>query len=661
MKKRCFLLVFLSILSFTSFSQEAGKVEEKVEVYLVSVPTIVLDKKGKFVEGLKRENFEVFEDGERQEITVFYLEKVSEGKLQIEGIEGKEKKGFEKIPGQRTIVIIFDQMISSPFHITRVKKPLEDFLRKFLRKEDKLLIFIGENSYFWWGKTLFATSLDQISNSIKESIKTPLQPSDFIHFENKEFIVRRGEADAPNIIFQFLSAEYEMMTSFSLRRLMRIAEELKKIEGEKTLVFLSEGYGSFNIPRSKYRDLQDPAYMAKIFNNSNVKVYSLDISGLQDYDFLYSQSMTASQREEHRRLVGPSMKQGYLRQLSHDTGGEAITNTNDMGEGLQMIGEMMSKTYILGYTPRNRKMDGKYRKIKVKVKRKDVEIRHRNGYFARDWKEEQYKDLEEFLRKGEKRKGGEKEIGINIESTSISSFSNQCLVFSIEPSNLGLASLIWEENGTEKRVFSSRFLILARLERDGKVFDEVKDEVYFVLKEGDFERKSFLYWAKELKAGRYKIKVGIEDKNRNLMQMEEKEIEVPPFNAEEGIERFFFVNESEFIRSLNGNNCLPEIKERRLYPRSSNRFSRGEMLSIFFEYLSKEKKGGVDVRINIYKGKDLVKSIKTNLTIGGERTPFYISIPLSEFPQGDYMLEVNLMEPERGFEIEKRANFKVYD
>ncbi len=452
-----------------------------------------------------------------------------------------------------------------------------------------------------------------------------------------------------------------MMTSFSLRRLMRIAEELKKIEGEKTLIFLSEGYGSFYIPRSKYRDLQDPAYMAKIFNDSNVKVYSLDISGLQDYDFLFSQSMTSSQREEHRHLVGPSLKQSYLRQLSHDTGGEAITNTNDMNEGLQMIGEMMSKTYILGYTPKNRRMDGKYRKIKVKVKRKDVEIRHRNGYFARDWKEEQYRDLEEFLKKGEKKKGGEKEIGINIESTSISTSYNQCLVFSIEPSNLGLASLIWEENGTEKKIFPSRFLILAKLERDGRIVDEVKDEVYFVLKKGDFDKKISLYWTKGLEAGRYKIKVGIEDKIRNLMQMEDKEIEVPSFKAEEGIERFFFVNETEFIRSLNGKNCLPEINGRKLYPRPSNRFYRNEMLSIFFEYLSKEKKGEVDVRINIYKDKDLKRSIKTGLTVGEERTPFYISIPLSEFPQGDYILEVNIIEPERGFEIQKRANFKVCD
>ncbi len=172
MKKRCFLLVFLSILSFTSFSQEVGKVEEKVEVYLVSVPTIVLDKKGKFVEGLKKEDFEVFEDGERQEITTFYLERFSEGKYQIEGLEEKESKRLEKILGGRTILIIFDRMISNPFYFTKLKKPLEDFLRKFLRKEDKLLIFIGEKSYFWWGDTFFATSFDQISTSIKESIKT---------------------------------------------------------------------------------------------------------------------------------------------------------------------------------------------------------------------------------------------------------------------------------------------------------------------------------------------------------------------------------------------------------------------------------------------------------------------------------------------------------
>ncbi|HQX55764.1 MAG TPA: hypothetical protein PLP07_07540, partial [Pyrinomonadaceae bacterium] len=43
----------------------------KVETQLVSVPIRVMDKKGRFVEGLTREDFKVYEDGVEQQIALF--------------------------------------------------------------------------------------------------------------------------------------------------------------------------------------------------------------------------------------------------------------------------------------------------------------------------------------------------------------------------------------------------------------------------------------------------------------------------------------------------------------------------------------------------------------------------------------------------------------
>jgi VWFA-related protein len=160
--------------------------------------------------------------------------------------------------------------------------------------------------------------------------------------------------------------------------------KLKMVEGEKKVVLLSEGYGFITSPQSKYWELQDPDVLSKIFNDSNVTVYGLSLSGLKSDDYLPSQTMTLLERERTENLTGIGFKQAYLRQLSHDTGGISITNTNDMNEGLQLIGKAMSHSYVLGYTPENRIMDGKYRKIEVKVKRKGLEVRHRRGYFASD-------------------------------------------------------------------------------------------------------------------------------------------------------------------------------------------------------------------------------------------------------------------------------------
>jgi len=70
-----FAIFIIFSFVFSSFSQEIGRTEERAEVYLVVVPVIVLDKEGNFVEGLKKEDFEIFEDGKRQEIETFYVER----------------------------------------------------------------------------------------------------------------------------------------------------------------------------------------------------------------------------------------------------------------------------------------------------------------------------------------------------------------------------------------------------------------------------------------------------------------------------------------------------------------------------------------------------------------------------------------------------------
>jgi hypothetical protein len=44
----------------------------------------------------------------------------------------------------------------------------------------------------------------------------------------------------------------------------------------------------------------------------------------------------------------------------------------------------VSATYTLGYYPENKKFDGKYRSIKVKVKKDGVELQNRRGYYAID-------------------------------------------------------------------------------------------------------------------------------------------------------------------------------------------------------------------------------------------------------------------------------------
>src|SRR6266704_2229420 len=76
--------------------------------------------------------------------------------------------------------------------------------------------------------------------------------------------------------------------------------------------------------------------------------------------------------------------QETMREMARETGGRAYVNQNEIKVGVERAFEDTSAAYTLGYYPENKKYDGKYRQIKVKVKRDGVEVQNRRGYMAID-------------------------------------------------------------------------------------------------------------------------------------------------------------------------------------------------------------------------------------------------------------------------------------
>jgi hypothetical protein len=65
-----------------------------------------------------------------------------------------------------------------------------------------------------------------------------------------------------------------------------------------------------------------------------------------------------------------------------NTDGLAVVNTNNLDKGFERIVDDMTSYYLLGYYSTNTKMDGKVRRIDVKVKRPGVDVRARRSYRA---------------------------------------------------------------------------------------------------------------------------------------------------------------------------------------------------------------------------------------------------------------------------------------
>jgi VWFA-related protein len=121
-----------------------------------------------------------------------------------------------------------------------------------------------------------------------------------------------------------------------------------------------------------FRNMVDDA------NRANVSFYPLDPRGLAVFDQSLAQGSLDVIIDAHNL----SARLNSLQDLASATDGIAIVNSNDIDKGLRRVVDDLTSYYLLGYYSTNSKLDGKYRAIKVRVKRPGVDVRARRGYRA---------------------------------------------------------------------------------------------------------------------------------------------------------------------------------------------------------------------------------------------------------------------------------------
>lgn len=179
--------------------------------------------------------------------------------------------------------------------------------------------------------------------------------------------------------------------------LLALINSMRALPGRKSVVFFSEGLAIPPAVAAHFRSVIDTA------NRANVSIYAMDAAGLrtestqrETRDNLMAASDRSLQRNPSSDVTGAAMTAALERnedllradphsglgQLTSETGGFLVRNTNDLGNGFRRVDEDMRNYYMLTYVPSNEQFDGKFRTIEVKVKRSGVDIAARKGYFA---------------------------------------------------------------------------------------------------------------------------------------------------------------------------------------------------------------------------------------------------------------------------------------
>ena len=182
-------------------------------------------------------------------------------------------------------------------------------------------------------------------------------------------------------------------------------------DGRKSIIFVSEGFTStlpaqlqdpvaalpgYGNPmrQSPGTDVTSPRQQSMDFFNSvdltgrlrevfdtanrnNTSIYAVDPRGLATFDYDIQDGVSTT---TDRKSLNESLD--TLRVLADNTDGRAIVNRNDLGAGMKQIIRDSSGYYLLGYTSSAAPTDGKFHTIDVRVKRPNVEVRFRKGYWA---------------------------------------------------------------------------------------------------------------------------------------------------------------------------------------------------------------------------------------------------------------------------------------
>lgn len=411
MKKVFIVLIFLFSISLSVFAQKTTPTPDddvvKISTNLIQIDVTVTDKKGNVVRDLKADEIEIYENGDKQEITNFSF--ISNLRTQTETTKNPVVANVpvptaQLKPAQikRTMALVVDDLSLSFVSAHYVRMALKKFVDEQMQDGDLVAIIrtgagIGALQQFTSDKRQLYAAIEKVRwNPLgrgRISAFTPIQPT----------ILEQAQADGQEVSEEALNAEKDFNLNFenfresafatgTLGALKFIVNGMRDLPGRKSVLLFSDGIQIFNTTASgtveTNRILEFLRQLVDIANRASVVFYTVDARGLLTAGLTAEDNIINNSAENlltlmsERRTELFNTQQGLV-YLAQQTGGFAVLNNNDLSGGVRKILDDQSY-YLIGYQPDADTFDPKTRrfnKLTVKVKRDGLNVRYRSGFF----------------------------------------------------------------------------------------------------------------------------------------------------------------------------------------------------------------------------------------------------------------------------------------
>jgi VWFA-related protein len=382
------------------------------QVELITVDAVVVDGNGRPVPGLTRDDFVLIEDGKEQPVATFEAFVADAPPAETAPVEAGARPATNEAPARtsgRSYALVVDDLSLSTGETTAVRKGLAAFLDEGLRDRDEVTI-VTTSGDVWWSTRVpeGRSDLHAVVERMRGRAADPLFAADYISaFEAYQIAVledRNIGRVARRVIDRFYRtgacmpppmgrdnpqcppfvqgkarnqhAARMQQVRATLGTVRRATEALAPVRGRKALLFVSRGFvGDTQLPLRE---------VAAASREANVALYFIDARGLSGGQGLPS-AQESGGAPDPGEVGAMAFESGTLdsagaQDLASDTGGFTIRNTNDIGGGSSRVAEQSRVFYLLGFYPPEGKKPGDWRKLKVQVRRKGLEVHARKGY-----------------------------------------------------------------------------------------------------------------------------------------------------------------------------------------------------------------------------------------------------------------------------------------
>jgi VWFA-related protein len=374
-------------------------------VELITTDAIVRDGRGQFVADLKKDEFEIFEDGVKQELVSFTLTHGGRVYNVAQPPPPPPQEGIILPPARPSndaagrIFLIFVDDLHLDFRNTgRIRDLFKKISKELIHDGDMFGIVSTGPSSISIDLTYDRKRLDQAITKITGS---GLAPKDILD-------VPEGAEGPPEV-------RYRAHVAFSTAN--DIINNLSQVHNRrKAFIYVSNGYdfNPFKETRTKQEqekygtsqgntddgsgnannNTDDPfktqgnkfyqadlvnelSYLTRAANRANVTMYTIDPRGLVGMPDL-DEKIDMVEWQNYVRT-----SQDSLRTIAELTGGYAAVNQNDFDKALKRIDAETSDYYVIGYYSNNPDPRKRNRTIDIKVTRDGLNVMHRKAYTLR--------------------------------------------------------------------------------------------------------------------------------------------------------------------------------------------------------------------------------------------------------------------------------------